>query len=235
MAKSKYVDNIAITQVIGCVFNSPNLLDYTDKYIITENDFQEEFHKIVFGAIFKLQELGAQQVSLASISDFLTARPKSEAIYKANKGEEWLIQAADNAMPAAFDFYYNRMKKMSLLRAYDSYGIDVSSIYDPDNIFDSKLKEKQEEILDNSSLETIAKMVDDKIEQIKAEYVDNVFGESVQAGTGIYDLIEKLKKRPEVGVPLYGPLMNTVTRGARLRKFYLRSAPTGVGNLVKNY
>jgi replicative DNA helicase len=30
-------------------------------------------------------------------------------------------------------------------------------------------------------------------------------------------------------VPLYGPLINTVTRGARLKKFYLRSAGTGVG------
>ena len=30
-------------------------------------------------------------------------------------------------------------------------------------------------------------------------------------------------------MPLYGPLINTVTRGARLKKFYLRSAPTGVG------
>ena len=28
---------------------------------------------------------------------------------------------------------------------------------------------------------------------------------------------------------MYGPLVNTVTRGARLKKFYLRSAPTGVG------
>ena len=28
---------------------------------------------------------------------------------------------------------------------------------------------------------------------------------------------------------MYGPLINTVTRGARLRKFYLRSAATGVG------
>ena len=32
-----------------------------------------------------------------------------------------------------------------------------------------------------------------------------------------------------MGVPLYGPLVNTVTRGARLKKFYLRSAGTGVG------
>jgi len=30
-------------------------------------------------------------------------------------------------------------------------------------------------------------------------------------------------------VPLYGPLINAVTRGARLKKFYLRSAATGIG------
>ena len=38
-----------------------------------------------------------------------------------------------------------------------------------------------------------------------------------------------MEQHPEVGVPLYGGLINTVTRGARLKKFYLRSAPTGVG------
>ena len=42
-------------------------------------------------------------------------------------------------------------------------------------------------------------------------------------------MIEKFKEHPEVGVPLYGNLINTVTRGARLKKFYLRSAATGVG------
>jgi replicative DNA helicase len=48
-------------------------------------------------------------------------------------------------------------------------------------------------------------------------------------GDGILELIEQLKESPDIGVPLYGPLINTVTRGARLGKFYLRSAATGVG------
>ena len=81
----------------------------------------------------------------------------------------------------------------------------------------------------DKELEEIAKKVDDKIESIKAKYVDDEYGDAYQAGDGIYDLIDRLKERPEVGVPLYGPLINTVTRGARLKKFYLRSAPTGVG------
>ena len=226
---SKYIDPTSIIQVIGNVFNSPRLLDYEDKYTITENDFADQFHKIAFGAIYKLHELGAETVSVENILDFLSTRPKSEALFKQQKGEEWLTKASEVAMATSFDYYYGRLKKMSLLRAYDSYGVDVSFIYDPDNILDVKKKQIQEDFIDNATLEQIAKKVDERIDAIRMEYIDDEFGEAHQAGEDIFGLIDRLKERPEVGVPLYGPLINTVTRGARLKKFYLRSAPTGVG------
>ena len=226
---SKYVDIPAIMQVIGSVFNNPRLLDYTDKYSLTDEDFPDQFHKIAFGCIFKLHELGAQEITLSSISDFLAARPKSEAIFKQQKGEEWLLKVSENATPNTFDYYYNRVKKFTLLRAYDTYGIDVKDIYDPDDILDTKKRQHQEEILDNSSLIELANKIDKRIEDIRLRYVDEVIDEAQQAGTNILELIKDLKENPEVGVPLYGPLINTVTRGARLKKFYLRSAPTGIG------
>ncbi|MBQ8792351.1 MAG: hypothetical protein IJZ62_01900 [Clostridia bacterium] len=159
----------------------------------------------------------------------MSSRPKSAATFKQNKGEEWLLKVTDSCLPEAFDYYYSRLKKFSLLRAYDNYGIDVSDIYDADNILDTRKKQLQEDLLDNSTLEQIADKVDNKIEGIRLKYVDDAFGEAVQAGDGIDDLIDRLKEHPEVGTPLYGPLINTVTRGARLKKFYLRSAATGVG------
>ena len=226
---SKYVDSTATMQVIGCVFNMPQLLDFTDKYTIVDEDFADPFHKIVFGAIFKLHELGATKITLETISDFLSSRQKSEAIYKVNKGEEWLLKVAENSLPSSFDYYYGRLKKFSLLRAYDNCGIDITDIYDIDNILDIKKKQLQEEQLDNWTLEQIADKVDEKIDNIRMQYVDDTFGEAQQAGEGIFDLIQKFKDHPEVGVPLYGPLINTVTRGARLKKFYLRSAATGIG------
>ncbi len=229
MATSKYVDPTAIMQVVGCVYNNPSLLDATDKYTITADDFADEFHRIAFGSIYKIHELGAKKITLENIMDFLSSRPKSEAIFKQQKGEEWLLKVAENAIPASFDYYYNRLKKFSLLRAYDNYGIDVKFIYDPDNILDTKKKELQEEQLDNSTLNQLAQKVDDMIEGIRAQYVDDVYQEAVQASDGLEDLIKSFKERPEVGVPMYGQLINTVTRGARLGKFYLRSAPTGVG------
>ena len=226
---SKYTDITSIMQVIGCVFNNPTLLDFTDRYTITDEDFPDEFHRIAFGAIYKLHELGADRITLENISDFLASRPKSAATFKANKGEEWLLKLAESSMPDAFDYYYSRLKKFSLLRAYDNYGVDVSDIYDVDNILDTQKKQRQEDILDNSSLEEIADRVENKIEGIRLKYVDDSFGEAIQAGDGIEDLIDRLKEHPEVGTPLFGPLVNTVTRGARLKKFYLRSAATGVG------
>lgn len=226
---SRYVDTTAFIQVIGSVYNNPQLLDITDKYIITDEDFADEFHRIVFGAIYKLHELGAEKVTLENINDFLSSRPKSLAVYKQRKGDEWILKASEASLASAFDYYYGRLKKFSLLRAYDNCGVDISDIYDIDNILDTKKKQLQEEMLDNSTLDEIANKVDEKINAIRLQYVDDVWGESEQAGEGIEDLIEKFKTQPEVGVPLYGPLINTVTRGARLKKFYLRSAATGVG------
>ena len=132
-------------------------------------------------------------------------------------------------MASTFDYYYGRLKKFALLRAFDNCGIDVSDIYDMDNILDMKKKQLQEDMLDNATLEQIANQVDEKVERIRFQYVNDDFGEAQQAATGIKDLIQRFKDTPEVGVPLYGPLVNTGTRGARLKKFFLRSAGTGVG------
>lgn len=226
---AKYYDTTAVLQVIGCVFNNPTLLDMDDKYVITDEDFSNEFHRVVFGAIYKVHELGAKVITLQNINDFLSSKPKSQGIYQAEKGEEWLLRVSDNANELTFDYYYNRLKKMTLLRVYDKNGIDVKDIYDYDNILDVKKKEMQEEFLDNCTLIQLADKIDDKIEAIRYKYVDQSYGEAVQAGSGIFDLIQGFKEHPEVGVPLYGPLVNAVTRGARLKKFYLRSAATGIG------
>ena len=226
---SRYIDTTAIMQIIGCVFNNPQILDIDDRYLITENDFPDMFHKTVFGTIYKIHESGAAKISLENIYDYLSTKPKSLAVYQEGRGEEWLTKVSEISSPHAFDYYYNRLKKFSLLRAYDNCGVDVTDIYDTDNILDIKKQQLQEEQLDNLTLEQIADKIDNKIEEIKLQYISGDIGKAAQAGDGVLDLIQKFKDEPEVGVPLYGPLINTVTRGARLKKFYLRSAATGTG------
>ena len=226
---ARYIDKNSILYVLGNLVKKPSLIEETDKYIFNSEDFVEPFHQMLFGAINNLKAQGAKKFDLVDIDNYLSERPTLYKLYNDNKGAEYLVEAAKKAELQSFDYYYNRMKKMTLLRMYDNYGIDVKFIYNPDNILDIALKQKQEDWLDNNALEAIAMAVDERIEEIKAGYVNTTENESVSAGAGIFDLIDRLKVTPEVGIPLYGPLVNTITRGARLKKFYLRSAPTGVG------
>lgn len=226
---SKYVDVSAIVQVIGNIYNNIYLLDNED-YHFCEDDFPEEFHKVLFGSIFNLHALGAKEITFNAIEDYLTQRPTSYGIYKANKGQEYLQKISEQVDLSTFDYYYKRMKKFTLMRMYnEKCGMDLSNLYDVDNILNVKKKQAQEDWLDNTSLEEIAETIDNKIADIKLTYVDAADEGASSAGDGVLELLEKLRETPEFGYPLYSPLLTTITRGARLKKFYLRSAATGVG------
>lgn len=225
---SKYVDTSAIIQVIGCIFNDSSILDESDKYIISEEDFVQDFHKIVYGSIYNIY-LSGSKVTLDSIIDYLSNRPTYEAIFKTNKGIDYLLEASQVSKKDTFNYYYDRLKKFTLLRAYNNSGLDVSDLYDPDNIINTKKRISQEDWLDSTSIVDIADTIDKKIEAIKIKYAYSHISAEYHAGDGLLNLIDSLKKYPEVGAPLYGELINTVTRGARLGKVYLRSAATGQG------
>ena len=68
---SKYVDVSANMQVIGDVFINPSLLDLEDKYKFNEQDFPQEFHRILFGSIYNLHQLGAKAISIEDIEKYL--------------------------------------------------------------------------------------------------------------------------------------------------------------------
>ena len=227
---SNYVDTVSIMNVIGNVFSNPKLFDAEDKYFFTEDDFVTDFQKIVFGALFNLHQLGVKEITLNTVDDYLTERPKKLAIYQSNKGAEYILKCAEIAKISTFDYYYNRMKKMTLFRTYQKLaGMDLSWLYDIDNIFDPKKKQEQEEWLDNHSLEEIANVIDDRIIEIKSKCIDNSISAGTQVGEGLDELLDSLRETPEIGYPLFGSYVNTVLRGARLKKLYLRSAATGVG------
>ena len=213
----------------------PSLLDLTDKYNFHEEDFAQEFHRILFGSIYNLHQLGAKAISIEDIEKYLEQRPKKYAIYKTNKGSEYLENIKEMCQLASFDYYYNRMKKMTLFRMYNKkIGIDLSWLYDPDNVLDIKKKEIQEAWFDNTSIGEIADLINSRIDEIKMKYVDNSEGGLFQAGDGAVSLLERLREKPEIGYPLFGKLVNGVHRGARLKKLYLRSAATGIGKALPN-
>ena len=98
----KYYDVSACMQVIGDVFINPSLLDLEEKYKFHEEDFAQEFHRILFGSIYNLHALGAKEVNVNTIEDYLKDRPKSLATYKTYKGAEYLQKITENIQLSTF-------------------------------------------------------------------------------------------------------------------------------------
>ena len=230
MKSSKYIDIPSINQVIGAIFKNPKILSQDDKYVFIEEDFPSSFHKITFSAIYNLYQLGTTNINCEVLRDYFAQRPKLKAEFEVNKGYEYLLKVKEVASLDTFNYYYNRLKKMSLLRGYESLGMDLTWLYDPDlALTNTKKLQEQEDYIDNSSLETIYNAINDKLDIVKEKYIQNVQDDGCHIGDGVLDYIESLKEATALGYPLYGDYVNTVTRGARLGKYFLRSAHTGVG------
>jgi len=223
----RYVDTPATVQVLGYIINNIGILDDA-RYELFDDDFPKGFHKVLFSALNNLWSLGTQKITVQTLEDYLKDKPQSYAEYKAGDGARFVKSALTQTDMQNFDYYYNRVKKFTLLRVYDEIGLDVSWLYNPDEL-DASKREQQQKEFDSKSLVEIADIIEGLITRIRAEYVDHTTDESMSASDGIDELFESLKETPDVGQPMYGDLVNTVTRGMRLGKFYLRSAATGVG------
>ena len=228
MKQSKYQDVVAAMQVIGGVYMNPALLD-DERYKFTQEDFTEEFHVILFGSILNLHLLGAKQIDINTIEHYLQERTTKFATYTANHGREYLTKLEQIVQLPAFDYYYHRVKKFTLLRMYSTVlSMDLRWLYDPD-VMDVKKRQKQEDWLDRADEQYIVDIISSRIDTIRNKYLYNTDYSFRHAGEGLRALITELQEHPDIGYPLYGKFINTVYWGARLSKFYLRSAATNVG------
>lgn len=227
MERIRFLDTTCTVQVIGNIYNNPSLLE---KVYLTNDDFPNKFHKIVYGTLYNLYfNNKITDFSENVILDYLENKPKAEAVFKSGGGIDFVRNCAENAEETGFNYYVERLQKMTLLRQFSKIGVDVSDILDEDNLIDTKKKEKQEEWLNNASLTDISDRIQKQIDKVVNNYGGGSEDLSCQAAEGAADLIEELRQRPAYGLPFYDPVYTTVTMGARLGKFYLRSAPTGVG------
>lgn len=227
MSELKYIDTPATVQVLGCIINNLDILN-DSRYELSDEDFPKGFHRTLFSALSNLAALGTEYITPQTIEDYLNDKPQSYAEYKAGDGPRFVKSCTTGADFQNFDYYYNRIKKLTLLQAYHDIGLDVSSLYNPDELNISK-REQQNRYFDSLSLTDIADKIDMLMLKIRSEYVDHTSDESISAAEGIEELFASLGEVPDVGQPMYGDMINTVTRGMRLGKFYLRSAATGVG------
>lgn len=228
MKKSKlasYQNKQAIREILGGLLQDPSLIR---EYKIVQNDFPETFHKLIFAAINNLYKNGAEVIDAVAIDEYLSHYKTQYQVFTKNEGISFLEKVQEMALQSNFRYYYDQLKKFSLLRSYAENGIEVSEFFDPDEI-DPVTIETQRKLLDEYSLQDIINHYKKKQLKIIAPFISTEGRDSKKAGVGGHEQKEKWKQDTAWGIGYSSAYLTTALHGVRKRRFNVKSAGTGVG------
>lgn len=221
------IDRQTVIQILGCLMSNPSILSDVDKYQLTPNDFATQLDKFIFSAIYNLYSTGAENIHTLDVDTYLANNSLAKKLMEENNGIGFLQDCESYCEPSNFNYYYNRFKKLALLRELEKSGKDISNIYSDDPL-DSN-HDKINERFDKLTPTDIINQLKNEVAELEDRYSINSQVDETTAADDIEHLLETLKIKPEVGVKLQGNIFNTICRGGRRGKLYLRSAPSGVG------
>jgi len=220
-------DKMAYRQIIGgLMYNTLLFIEYPD---ILPTDFDYKVARICLIAIQNLYEEGATKLTIPEVeNEILKNQGIGATIYKQENGLDFLKTAYEFAEVSNFEVYYNRLKKYSLLRTLQKAKFDISYYYKEDKDLGPLEEDTLQKRFNEDGLQDILNKIEGKYNSIKNDYL-NTNRKKSDPSEGIFELIDDLQKKPNVGPNLEGDYFSTACRGARAGCFYLKSASSGAG------
>jgi len=213
-------DTSAATQCLGALVKQPSLLD---EYSFKQEDFLEKIHRLTYSVIYNLYNTGVESIDYFTFDSYLKQYPKQHKEFEKNGGADFFSCLINLYNEYNITYYYNKLKKFSLLRDWEKQGVDTSLIYDPNDTV-------KVQTFDSYTVEEMIDIVEERIVGFaRMEYATNSEHKGQLAGKDLKSLKESFKEEPDYGVPMQSPILSTISRGCRLKKFYLRSGSSGSG------
>lgn len=222
---SLYVNKQAIVEVLGSFLQQPELMK---EYKVTTGDFVENFHKLIFAAIANLYKSGAKVIDAVAIDDYLSHYEAQYKVFTTNNGMDYIEQITTVAQVSNIRYYYDQIKKFTLLRRYVESGFDVTDFYDPYEI-EPKIIEEHRELLDKSSVFDIINHFKQLQIEITSPFLLSEGRDSKKAGVGGLEQKERWKKSTAWGIGYSSAYLTTITHGLKGGKYTVKSASSGVG------
>ena len=231
--QTPYGNPMATLQVIGALASNPFLL-CDDKYRFTTNDFPNDFHKYVFRAIVGIAtssgngQIDIDRIDPIEIEQWLKNYPEWFQVFVANDGANWVKKAIKAFDPGKLHYYYNLLKKYSLLNEMARKGIDTTPILDP-NLIDPVEMMKRQARFDEMTIKDIIATVETTLIDLKDKYESSDERYEAQAGEDIMEMVDSLQKSPDIGASFTSPYLSTIFYGARLGSVFIETSPSGYG------
>lgn len=221
------VDRHTMIQVLGSLMQKPEIFSDVDKYCFDVDQFNNPLDRYIYSAIFNLYVNGAEQIHVNDIDNYLQQNNYAKELLEKENGLSFLQDCETLSELNNFDYYYNKFKKINLVRALQMSKNDIDGVY-CENVLDDRFMEINENF-ERMSVQDILNKFKGKLEVLEKKYVINSLVEESSPAMTIRERVKSWKQQPEIGCMLQGEIFNTITRGGRKGKLYLRSAGSGVG------
>lgn len=227
MSKIVQVDRHTIVQILGGLMNKPDLLNETDKYLLEPSDFSKQLDRFIFSAIYNLYVNGAEKIHAVDVDNYLKDNALAKQLMEKENGKVFLQDCEIESEVENFSYYYNKLKKINLVRELQLSKDKVDQIYCEDVLNDHYIEINNK--FEQMQTVDIINMLKSNIATMENKYVLNNIAEESRPADTIRQKLKEWKQKPEIGCMLQGDIFNTITRGGRKGKLYIRSAGSGVG------
>ena len=207
--------------------NKPDLLNETDKYLLEPSDFSKQLDRFIFSAIYNLYVNGAERIHAVDVDNYLKDNALAKQLMEKENGKVFLQDCEIESEVENFSYYYNKLKKINLVRELQLSKDKVDQIYCEDVLNDHYIEINNK--FEQMQTVDIINMLKSNIATMENKYVLNNIAEESQPADTIRQKLKEWKQKPEIGCMLQGDIFNTITRGGRKGKLYIRSAGSGVG------
>lgn len=221
------IDKGCIQQILGCLIKHPQFLGEVDKYSFVLTDFPSRFEKYIFQAIYTLYRNGATKIQIIDIENALSEDEIGKTTFNQQNGIEYLQDIIELSEIENFNYYYQKFKKLNLLKDLERQGFNIKDFYEDDltNPNYQKINQKFEEL----TTKEITNQIRNKILNLENKYEVNDEVETESAAENIEDFVNQLEETQEIGLPIQGKIYNQIIDGARLGTLTIRSAASSVG------
>ena len=227
MIKIIQVDRHTIVQILGGLMNKPDLLNETDKYLLEPSDFSKQLDRFIFSAIYNLYINGAEKIHAIDVDNYLKDNALAKQLMEKENGKVFLQDCEVESEVENFSYYYNKLKKINLVKELQLSKDKVDQIYCEDVLNDRYIEINNK--FEQMQTVDIINMLKSSVATMENKYVLNNIAEESRPADTIRQKLKEWKKKPEIGCMLQGDIFNTITRGGRKGKLYIRSAGSGVG------
>lgn len=219
--------------LLSSLLNNTNLL-YNSAYPLSKEDFKPNLsHKIIYISICQLADRGCSVIDAKELVTYLeNGYTEQLNALKDDLSDGNIINYIDTLKALdndkSYEYWYNEVRKRSLLRQYRDKGFDITDFWNED-----KSEEKNIAKLNNYTLKDIVSHFDTIQTELRQQFIVEENVRRIKAGENYEEIKEAFKNTPYFGSCMVGAYQTTLFRGWVKGQLVVNSAPSGMGKTIR--